>query len=143
METADSINAKFNVAPVATAASTPAPVAEQIQQQTPASTMADVSNEQANPATSQKNLLLLLDVPITVSVILGKTKLLLRDILNLGIGSIIELNKSFNEPVDLAAGQGHKPIARGEVVVVDENFGLRLTELVSPLERLELIKKEG
>ncbi|HPN32834.1 MAG TPA: flagellar motor switch protein FliN [bacterium] len=137
LETSESINEKFN-------GGKPKPAAEKKEEiQTPTHIPvqpAPAGTQSANPVTSQKNMFLLLDVPIRLSVNLGKTKLLMKDILNLGIGSIIELDKAFNEPVDLAAGS--KPIARGEVVVVDENFGLRITELVTPFERLDIIKKE-
>ncbi|MBP7653898.1 flagellar motor switch protein FliN [Candidatus Dependentiae bacterium] len=137
LETAENINEKFSGGK---------PKQEEVKSQNASAVQQSSSHhpesvlQKENPVTSQKNMFLLLDVPIRLSVNLGKTKLLMKDILNLGIGSIIELDKAFNEPVDLAAGT--KPIARGEVVVVDENFGLRVTELVTPLERLELIKKD-
>ncbi|MCP4133255.1 MAG: flagellar motor switch protein FliN [bacterium] len=77
---------------------------------------------------------LLLDVPMTLTVELGRTKRLVQEILGLGEGSIIELDKLAGEPVDLLVNG--KLIAKGEVVVIDENFGVRVTDIVSPDERL-------
>ncbi|CAM3377236.1 flagellar motor switch phosphatase FliY [Hydrogenibacillus schlegelii] len=81
-----------------------------------------------------ETLQLLLDVPLEVTVELGRTKRLIKDILSLAPGSIIELDKLAGEPVDIYVN--HKRIARGEVVVIDENFGVRVTEIISPWERL-------
>ena len=77
---------------------------------------------------------LLLDVPMTLTVELGRTTRLVQEILGLGEGSIIELDKLAGEPVDLLVNG--KLIAKGEVVVIDENFGVRVTDIVSPDERL-------
>ncbi|MDR3236988.1 MAG: flagellar motor switch protein FliN [Spirochaetia bacterium] len=77
---------------------------------------------------------LLLDVPMTLTVELGRTSRLVQEILGLGEGSIIELDKLAGEPVDLLVNG--KLIAKGEVVVIDENFGVRVTDIVSPDERL-------
>ncbi|MBC7319029.1 flagellar motor switch protein FliN [bacterium] len=81
------------------------------------------------------NLDLLKDVPIQVSVELGRTKILIKDLLALSSGSIIELDKLAGEPVDILVNG--KLIAKGEVVVIDENFGVRITEILSPEKRLE------
>ncbi|QTA38759.1 flagellar motor switch phosphatase FliY [Thermosipho ferrireducens] len=75
----------------------------------------------------------LLDIPLNVVVELGKTKLTLKQVMELSIGSLIELDKLTGEPVDIIVNG--KLIARGEVVVIDENFGVRITEIVSPQER--------
>jgi len=80
------------------------------------------------------NISLLLDVPMTLTVELGRTTQLVQDILGLGEGSIIELDKLAGEPVDLLVNG--KLIAKGEVVVIDENFGVRVTDIVSPVDRL-------
>ncbi len=87
------------------------------------------------PSVPPKNINLILDIPLKVTVELGKTEMLIRDILNLGPGSIIELDKLAGEPVEVLVNG--KPIARGEVVVIDENFGVRITDIISPRERLE------
>ncbi len=80
------------------------------------------------------NIALLRDVPMTLTVELGRTTQLVQDILGLGEGSIIELDKLAGEPVDLLVNG--KLIAKGEVVVIDENFGVRVTDIVTPAERL-------
>jgi len=84
------------------------------------------------------NINLLLDVKLTLTVELGRTTMLVKDILGLGEGSIIELDKLAGEPVDLLVNG--KLIARGEVVVIDENFGVRVTDIVSPAERIERVQ---
>lgn len=79
------------------------------------------------------NIGLILDVPMQVTVELGRTRKLIREILELGPGSIIELDKLAGEPVDVLVNG--KQIAKGEVVVIDENFGVRITEIVGQLDR--------
>ncbi|MEB3328548.1 MAG: flagellar motor switch phosphatase FliY [Candidatus Sericytochromatia bacterium] len=76
---------------------------------------------------------LILDVTLKVTVELGRTKMQIREVLDLGKGSVVELDKLAGEPVDMLVNG--KLIAKGEVVVIDENFGIRLTEIVSPQER--------
>ncbi len=83
---------------------------------------------------------LLLDVPMTLTVELGRTTRLVQEILGLGEGSIIELDKLAGEPVDLLVNG--KLIAKGEVVVIDENFGVRVTDIVSPDDRLMSLRQE-
>ncbi|MBN2040957.1 MAG: flagellar motor switch protein FliN [Spirochaetes bacterium] len=90
------------------------------------------------PYGAGSNISLLMDVPMMLTVELGKTRYLVRDILGLGEGSIIELDKLAGEPVDLLVNG--KLIARGEVVVIDENFGVRVTDIVSPAERLNKVQ---
>ena len=82
----------------------------------------------------QGNIGLIMDVFMEMTVELGRTKKLIKDILGMGEGTIIELDKLAGEPVDILVN--HKPIAKGEVVVIDENFGVRVTEILSPMERL-------
>jgi flagellar motor switch protein FliN/FliY len=84
-----------------------------------------------------QNIGLLMDVQLTLTVELGRTRQLVKDVLGLGEGSIIELDKLAGEPVDLLVN--NKLIAKGEVVVIDENFGVRVTDIVSPSERLTKI----
>lgn len=94
---------------------------------------------QVTPGESlaKNNIGLLLDISMQLTVELGRTKMQIKKILALGEGSIIELEKLAGEPVDLLVNG--KLIAKGEVVVIDENFGVRITEIVSPHERLESI----
>ncbi|MCD6550655.1 flagellar motor switch phosphatase FliY [Thermotoga sp.] len=82
---------------------------------------------------------MLLDIPLKVTVELGRTRMTLKRVLEMIPGSIIELDKLTGEPVDILVNG--KLIARGEVVVIDENFGVRVTEIVSPKERLELLNE--
>jgi flagellar motor switch protein FliN/FliY len=77
----------------------------------------------------------LLDISLDLTVELGRAKMLINDMLKLGQGSVIELSKLAGEGLDILANQ--KPIARGEVVVVNDKYGVRLTEVISPMERLE------
>jgi flagellar motor switch protein FliN/FliY len=94
----------------------------------------EFSQESSTERKSSKNIDMLMDVPLEVTVELGRTKMSIKDLLDLGEGSIIELDKLAGEPVDfLVNGQ---LISRGEVVVIDENFGVRITEIVSPADRL-------
>jgi flagellar motor switch protein FliN/FliY len=88
--------------------------------------------------SESKNLDMLLDIPLQVTVELGRTKKTIKDILEMSAGSIIELDKLAGEPVDIFVN--HKMIAKGEVVVIDENFGVRVTEILSQRDRLEKLK---
>jgi flagellar motor switch protein FliN/FliY len=80
------------------------------------------------------NIGLIMDVSMEMTVELGRTRKLIKEILGMGEGTIIELDKLAGEPVDILVN--HKLIAKGEVVVIDENFGVRVTEIVSPMERM-------
>jgi len=86
----------------------------------------------------QTNLNLLLDIPLKVTVELGRTQKTIKDILELSQGSIVELDKLAGEPVDILVN--NKLIAKGEVVVIDENFGVRVTDIVSQLDRITKIQ---
>ena len=87
------------------------------------------------PPGATKSLDLILDIPLTVTVELGRSKMLINDLLQLGQGSVIELAKLVGEPLEVLVNQ--KLVARGEVVVVNEKFGVRLTDIVSPMERVQ------
>ena len=93
--------------------------------------------DEAAPETGgeTKSLDLILDIPLTVAVELGRSKMLINDLLQLGQGSVIELTKLVGEPLEVLVNQ--KLVARGEVVVVNEKFGVRLTDIVSPMERVQ------
>lgn len=82
----------------------------------------------------KKNISMIMDVPLQVTVELGRTHKLIKDILEFGPGSIIELDKLAGEPVDIMVNG--KPIAKGEVVVIDESFGVRITDIIHPSKRL-------
>lgn len=89
------------------------------------------------PALDKKNLDFILDIPLQVTVELGRTKLLVKDILQLNQGAVVELTKLAGEPLDIFVNS--KLVARGEAVVVNEKFGVRLVDIVSPNERVEKI----
>lgn len=76
----------------------------------------------------------ILDIPLELSVELGRSKMLVNDLLQLGQGSIVELNKLAGEPLEIFINR--KLVARGEVVVVNEKFGVRLTDIITPMERV-------
>ena len=78
---------------------------------------------------------LILDIPLTVTCELGRSKMLINDLLQLGQGSVIELTKLVGEPLEVLVNE--KLVARGEVVVVNEKFGVRLTDIVTPMERVQ------
>ena len=84
------------------------------------------------------NLNLLLDIPLKVTVELGRTQKQIKEILELSQGSIIELDKLAGEPVDILIN--NKLIAKGEVVVIDENFGVRVTDIVSQWDRIQKLQ---
>lgn len=88
--------------------------------------------------TDTKNLNLLLDIPLNVTVELGRTKRVIKDILELSPGSILELDKLAGEPVDILVN--NKLIAKGEVVVIEENFGVRVTDILSQWDRLQKLQ---
>ena len=91
-------------------------------------------SKQAEP----RNLNMLMDVSLPISIELGRTTMAIEDILNLGPGSVVELDKLAGEPVDLLVN--NKLMAKGEVVVIDENFGVRITTMVSKSERIRSLK---
>ena len=97
---------------------------------------------QAHAESSDKetqDMAMLLDIELPILIELGRTSLLIREILRLGPGSIVELDKLSGEPVDIFVNE--KKIAEGEVVVIEENFGVRITELVRPDERLKALSE--
>ena len=87
-----------------------------------------------------RNIDMLMDVNLPISIELGRTKMTISDILSLGPGSVVELNKLAGEPVDVLVNQ--RVVAKGEVVVIDENFGVRVTQLMTPEERLKALGEE-
>ena len=89
-------------------------------------------------ASKERNLDLILDIPLKVTVELGRTKMLVSELLNLGQGSVIELSKLAGEPMEVLVND--KLVARGEAVVVNEKFGVRLIDIISPAERVEQLK---
>ena len=87
------------------------------------------------PDTGRRELDFILDIPLDVSAELGRTRLLINELLQLGQGSVIELNKLAGEPLEVYVNG--KLVARGEAVVINEKFGVRLTDIISPIERVK------
>lgn len=87
---------------------------------------------------SSKNIDFILDIPMNVAVYVGSTKMAIRDLLQLAQGSVIELDKLAGEPMEVMVN--NKLVARGEVVVVNEKFGIRLTDVVSAAERVQQLR---
>jgi flagellar motor switch protein FliN/FliY len=87
------------------------------------------------PEADRRDLDFILDIPLDVSVELGRTRLLINELLQLGQGSVVELNKLAGEPLEIFVNG--KLVARGEAVVINEKFGVRLTDIISPIERVK------
>jgi flagellar motor switch protein FliN/FliY len=119
-------------------AAAPAPAAgaqPAVSQTTPDPTAKELGPSRTAAAAGGQNLDFILDIPLEISVELGRTSMLINDLLQLGQGSVVELNKLAGEPLEVLVNQ--KLVARGEVVVVNEKFGIRLTDIVSPIERVK------
>ncbi|MCR4287391.1 MAG: flagellar motor switch protein FliN [Deltaproteobacteria bacterium] len=114
----------------------------------PAAAGADAAHANARPAQfgalkpesspPANNIDMILDIPISLSVELGRTRMLIKELLQLGQGSIVELEKLAGEPIEILVNG--KLIARGEAVVVNDKFGVKLTDVVSPSERISRLK---
>jgi len=95
---------------------------------------------QDNPGNSNANFDLLLDVQVPISVRFGKRQMMLEDIMKLGQGSVIELDRSADDPVELLVND--KLLATGEVVVADGHYAIRITQVESPVERIRSLAGE-
>ncbi len=111
--------------------------APKVEEAPEAEALKAVPQPEANKAPD-RNIDLILDIPLKLTVELGRTKMLVSELLNLGQGSVVELNKLAGEPMEIFVNE--KLIARGEAVVVNEKFGVRLTDVISPQERVEQLK---
>ena len=89
-------------------------------------------------AAQSRRIELLLDVPLELSVELGRTRMSIQELLSLGPGSVIELDKVAGEPLDILVN--NRLVARGEAVVVNDKFGIRITDIVSPAERIARLR---
>ncbi|MGQ0554695.1 MAG: flagellar motor switch protein FliN [Nitrospiraceae bacterium] len=96
------------------------------------------SVQSAEVGGTPKNIDFILDIPMSVTVYVGSTKMAIRDLLQLAQGSVIELDKIAGEPMEVMVN--NKLVARGEVVVVNEKFGIRLTDVVSAAERVQHLR---
>lgn len=104
----------------------------------PASAGAPAGLPRSSGTPGIQSLDFILDIPLRVTVELGRSRLAIRELLQLGQGSVVELTKFAGEPLEVLVND--RLIARGEVVVVNEKFGIRLTDIISPLERIEQLK---
>ncbi|MFY9941674.1 MAG: flagellar motor switch protein FliN [Desulfobacterales bacterium] len=103
-------------------------------------TAAAAATEGATAAATgggERDLDFILDIPLELSVELGRTRMLVNDLLQLGQGAIVQLDKLAGEPLEIYINR--KLVARGEVVVVNEKFGVRLTDIISPTERVRTL----
>lgn len=98
----------------------------------------DNLQDESTPANRDVNLDVILDVPVTLSMEVGRTRIPIRNLLQLNQGSVVELDRAAGEPLDVFVNG--TLIAHGEVVVVNEKFGIRLTDVVSPAERIRKLK---
>lgn len=96
-------------------------------------------NQNNNSMFEESGLEILMDIPLEVSVELGRVKMQVREVVELGAGSIVEIDKAAGEPVDVLVNG--RLVARGEVVVIDDNFGVRITEILSVQERLQKLNE--
>lgn len=110
------------------------PAAEEIEQKSRDA----ADTPQTSSSTPKNGMAFILDIPLEITVELGRTRMVINDLLKLGQGSVVELSKLAGETLDILANQ--RLIARGEVVVVDEKYGIRLTEVISPVERVEKLR---
>ncbi len=100
--------------------------------------MQEFKSEAQPTQVVQRDINFILDVPLEMTVVIGSTKILIQELLQLGQGSVIALDKLAGEPMEVYVN--HKLIGRGEVVVVNEKFGIRLTDIISPTERVKQLK---
>ena len=99
--------------------------------------MSERLGEEQIEVPPMKNLEFIMDIPLQLTVELGRTKMLVRDVLQLNQGSVVELTKLAGEPLDVFVNS--KLVARGEAVVVNDKFGIRLLDIVSPNERVDKV----
>ena len=97
-----------------------------------------LTDDGAPGASRDVNLEVILDVPVTLSMEVGRTRIPIRNLLQLNQGSVVELERAAGEPLDVFVNG--TLVAHGEVVVVNERFGIRLTDVISPAERLRKLK---
>jgi flagellar motor switch protein FliN/FliY len=104
----------------------------------PAAEFDDLQDTSVGPASDEANLDVILDIPVTISMEIGRTHISIRNLLQLNQGSVVELDRLAGEPMDVLVNG--TLVAHGEVVVVNEKFGIRLTDVISPAERVRKLK---
>lgn len=108
--------------------------AEEVQR----ATMEELQDDASGPGSEDVNMDVILDIPVTISMEIGRTKINIRNLLQLNQGSVVELDRLAGEPLDVMVNG--TLIAHGEVVVVNEKYGIRLTDVISPAERVKKLK---
>jgi len=111
--------------------------AEQTQK-TPAAEFENLEDTSGTLVEDEANLDIILDIPVTISMEIGRTQISIRNLLQLNQGSVVELDRLAGEPMDVRVNG--TLVAHGEVVVVNEKFGIRLTDVISPAERIKKLK---
>jgi flagellar motor switch protein FliN/FliY len=100
--------------------------------------MQNLQDDAVGPASEDVNMDVILDIPVTISLEIGRSKINIRNLLQLNQGSVVELDRLAGEPLDVLVNG--TLIAHGEVVVVNEKYGIRLTDVISPVERVKKLK---
>jgi len=100
--------------------------------------MAELTEADDGYSTGDSKLDVILDIPVTIAMEIGRTKISIRNLLQLNQGSVVELDRLAGEPMDVLVN--NTLVAHGEVVVVNEKFGIRLTDVISPAERIKNLK---
>ncbi len=113
-------------------------MAEQATTDAQPAPMQELLDDAAGPGSEDVNLDVILDIPVTISMEIGRTKINIRNLLQLNQGSVVELDRLAGEPLDVMVNG--TLIAHGEVVVVNEKYGIRLTDVISPAERVKKLK---
>ncbi len=113
-------------------------LAEQQQAEGAPAELEELSDDGTESAEPEANLDVILDIPVTISMEIGRTKISIRNLLQLNQGSVVELDRLAGEPMDVLVNG--TLVAHGEVVVVNEKFGIRLTDVISPSERVAKLK---
>jgi len=113
------------------------PVAEQ-HAEAAAADFDSLEDTSVGPVAEEENLDVILDIPVTISMEIGRTNISIRNLLQLNQGSVVELDRLAGEPMDVLVNG--TLVAHGEVVVVNEKFGIRLTDVISPAERVKKLK---
>ena len=104
----------------------------------PAAQFDSLEDTSGGPAAEEANLDVVLDIPVTISMEIGRTSISIRNLLQLNQGSVVELDRLAGEPMDVLVNG--TLVAHGEVVVVNEKFGIRLTDVISPAERVKKLR---
>jgi flagellar motor switch protein FliN/FliY len=112
--------------------------AESADDDAPAAEFDDLEDTSGGPAADEANLDVILDIPVTISMEIGRTRISIRNLLQLNQGSVVELDRLAGEPMDVLVNG--TLVAHGEVVVVNEKFGIRLTDVISPADRVKKLK---